>query len=80
MARCRTAGALLAEGALFGLFLASYLLFGWLFGSNTILRWPWLRLRLVMLRLAFTAVSTLAVMVVFDWASNLPEVAPLRVV
>ena len=66
-------GALLAEGGLFGLFLASYLLFGWLFGSYTILRWPWLRLRLVMLRLAFTAVSTLAVMVVFDWASNLPE-------
>lgn len=66
-------GALLAEGSLFGLFLASYLLFGWLFGSYTVLRWPWLRLRLVMLRLAFTAVSTLAVMVVLDWAFNLPE-------
>lgn len=70
-------GALGAESALFGFLLVSYLLFGWLFGSYTVLRWPWLRLRLVILRLAFTAAATLAGMVVLDWVLNLPDTVDL---
>lgn len=49
-----------------------YLLFGWLFGSYTVLRWPWLRLRLVLLRLGITATATLAAVILLDWSLNLP--------
>lgn len=49
-----------------------YLLFGWLFGSYTVLRWPWLRLRLVLLRLGLTALTTLAAVILVDWSLNLP--------
>lgn len=55
----------------FGLGLL-YLLFGWLFGSYTVLRWPWLRLRLVLLRLGLTALATLAAVILVDWSFNLP--------
>ena len=67
----------MAESLLFGLLLTSYLLLGWLFGSYTVLRWPWLRLRLVMLRLGFNAVATTVVMVAFDWLLNLPDTVDL---
>ncbi len=70
-------GALSAESAMFGFLLAIYLLFGWLFGSYTVLRWPWLRLRLVMLRLSFTAAATLAAMVLLDWMLTLPDTVDL---
>lgn len=55
------------------MFLLTYLLLGWLFGSYTVLRWPWLRLRLVLLRLALTAVASLATAIVVDWSFNLPD-------
>ncbi|MEB3263017.1 MAG: sugar transferase [Synechococcus sp.] len=49
-----------------------YLLLGWLFGTYTVLRWPWLRLRLVLLRLGITALATLLVVALVDWCLNLP--------
>ena len=58
-------------------FLASYLLLGWLFGSYTLLRWPWLQLRLVLVRLGFTAVGSLATGIALDWVLNLPETVEL---
>jgi lipopolysaccharide/colanic/teichoic acid biosynthesis glycosyltransferase len=59
----------------FGLFLvsASYLLFSWLFGSYTVLRWPWLRLRLVLIRLALASSATLLVLICAGWLLSLPE-------
>lgn len=57
-------------------FLGVYLFLGWLFGSYTVLRWPWLRLRLVVLRLLAAALGTLFVVASVDWLLNLPpEVA-----
>ncbi|MCT0224968.1 sugar transferase [Synechococcus sp. CS-1328] len=49
-----------------------YLLFGWLLGTYTVLRWPWLRLRLVILRLAITALATMLLVALVDWFLNLP--------
>jgi lipopolysaccharide/colanic/teichoic acid biosynthesis glycosyltransferase len=49
-----------------------YLLLGWLFGTYTVLRWPWLRLRLVLLRLGITAVAILLLVALVDWGFNLP--------
>lgn len=66
------AGALSSDVELLGVLILSYLLFAWLFGSYTVLRWPWLRLRLVLLRLSAAIVATLSVMVVVDWTFNLP--------
>lgn len=51
----------------------AYLLFGWLFGSYTLLRWPWLRLRLVLLRILFPCVATLFSLIILDWALGLPS-------
>ncbi|QPN67326.1 sugar transferase [Synechococcus sp. CBW1006] len=53
-------------------FALLYLLFGWLFGTYTVLRWPWLRLRLVILRLMITALATMLVVALMDWLFNLP--------
>ena len=53
-------GWLLAFGGL-------YCLFGWLLGSYTVLRWPWLRLRLVLQRLGLTALATLTVAILIGW-------------
>ena len=53
-------------------FTAAYLLFGWLFGSYTLLRWPWLRPKLLALRLGLTALATLLVVILVDWFFNLP--------
>jgi exopolysaccharide biosynthesis polyprenyl glycosylphosphotransferase len=44
-----------------------YCLYAWLFGAYTLLRWPWLKLRLVMQRLLFTAIATMLTMVVSGW-------------
>ncbi|NDC15530.1 MAG: hypothetical protein EBZ76_10295 [Synechococcaceae bacterium WB9_2_170] len=41
-----------------------YCLYAWLFGAYTLLRWPWLKLRLVLQRLLLTAIATLLTMVV----------------
>lgn len=68
-----TGSNLLLQLPLTWCFLISYLLLGWLFGSYTVLRWPWLRLRLVALRLGLTAVATLATGILVDWALNLPD-------
>jgi lipopolysaccharide/colanic/teichoic acid biosynthesis glycosyltransferase len=42
--------------------------FAWLLGSYTLLRWPWLRLRLVLQRLSLTALATLVGSIVLGWA------------
>lgn len=45
-----------------------YCLLSWLLGSYTVLRWPWLRLRLVLQRLGLAALVTLTVVIVLTWA------------
>jgi len=50
-----------------GLVGFTYCLLGWLLGSYTVLRWPWLRLRLVLQRLALTALATLTGLILFSW-------------
>ena len=44
-----------------------YCLYSWLLGGYTLLRWPWLRLRLVLQRLVLTALATLFTMVLGGW-------------
>ena len=44
-----------------------YLLLGWLLGSYTVLRWPGLRLTMLLKRLVLTAVATGLTMVVLGW-------------
>ena len=51
-----------------------YCLFGWLLGSYTVLRWPWLRLRLVLQRLALTALASLTTLVLISWAFALDAI------
>jgi len=64
-----------SSGVALPLFAALYLLFGWLFGSYTVLRWPWLQLRLVAARLLITLAATLTVVIGADWLFNLgPDV------
>jgi lipopolysaccharide/colanic/teichoic acid biosynthesis glycosyltransferase len=46
---------------------AAFLLFGWLFGSYTLLRWPWLRLRLVLLRIMLPCLATLGLLIFSSW-------------
>jgi len=48
-----------------------YGLFSWLFGGYTLLRWPWLRLRLVLQRLLLTALATMLTTVVGAWIFGL---------
>jgi lipopolysaccharide/colanic/teichoic acid biosynthesis glycosyltransferase len=50
-----------------------YLLVGWLLGSYTLLRWPGLRLRLVIQRLLFTAGVTGLLVVLLGWSVDAPE-------
>lgn len=45
----------------------TYCLLSWLLGSYTVLRWPWLRLRLVLQRLSLAAVATLATLILLTW-------------
>lgn len=63
---------LLQQGGWVAFFLLTYLLLGWLFGSYTVLRWPWLRLRLVVLRLGLAALGSLVLLVAADWLLNVP--------
>jgi len=48
-----------------------YVLFSWLLGGYTVLRWPWLRLRLVLQRIGLTAFASLIAFVLLGWAFNL---------
>ena len=50
-----------------------YLLVGWLFGNYTVLRWPGLRLRLLLKRLVLTAGGTALLLVLLGWLLNAPE-------
>ena len=52
---------------------ALYLLVGWLVGSYTVLRWPGLRLTLVIQRLVITAGVTGLVSVLVGWFADAPE-------
>ena len=45
----------------------AYCLFSWLLGGYTLLRWPWLKLRLVLQRLLLTGMATLLAIVVGSW-------------
>ncbi|MBM5798884.1 MAG: hypothetical protein FJ060_12130, partial [Cyanobacteria bacterium K_Offshore_0m_m2_072] len=56
-----------------GVIGATYCLLGWLLGSYTVLRWPWLRIRLVLQRLALTAAASLTVLVVIQWILGLDQ-------
>ena len=47
-----------------------YLLFGWLFGSYTVLRWPWFRGRQVLQRILLTGFATLVLMVFWGWIAH----------
>jgi lipopolysaccharide/colanic/teichoic acid biosynthesis glycosyltransferase len=55
---------------LFGLV---YILWSWLFGSYTLLRWPRLLVQQVVVRLAMSAVATLMTTILIAWLLNLPE-------
>ena len=50
-----------------------YNLFGWLFGSYTLLRLPWLQARLLLQRLLFTAIATLVALVLLAWWLNISD-------
>ncbi len=50
-----------------------YLLVGWLLGNYTVLRWPGLRLRLLLQRLALTAAASALGLVMLGWLLNAPE-------
>lgn len=45
-----------------------YCLFSWLLGGYTLLRWPWLQLRLVLQRLLLTSIATMLALVLGSWA------------
>ena len=61
----------LAVGLLYGLF-------SWLLGGYTVLRWPWLRLRLVLQRLLLTALATGVCLILLGWLFNVSaEEVPL---
>ena len=49
-----------------------YVFSGWLIGSYTVLRWPELRLHVVLLRLCVTGVLTMLLMAILAWLINAP--------
>jgi len=49
-----------------------FLLFGWLLGSYTVLRWPYVPLRLLVLRLSYALLATMVAMVLLVWVSHAP--------
>jgi len=51
----------------------AYVLFSWLFGSYTLLRWPRLRCGQVAMRLGMSALATTLMVVLAYWVFNLPE-------
>lgn len=58
----------LLQSALVGLIATVYCLLSWLFGSYTVLRWPWLRLRLIVQRLLITAIATGCFLILVSWS------------
>ena len=48
-----------------------YGVFSWLLGGYTLLRWPWLRLRLVCQRLGLIALATISALILISWAGNI---------
>ena len=67
-------GALLLQNPLGLLWIGVvYLLLGWLLGSYTVLRWPGLRLSLLMQRLALTAAATVLALVLLGWIVDVSE-------
>jgi len=59
-------------------FAATYVLLSWLFGSYTLLRWPRLRFRQMLVRLGVTALGTAMAVVLASWLFNLPLSFTLR--
>jgi lipopolysaccharide/colanic/teichoic acid biosynthesis glycosyltransferase len=51
----------------------AYVLFSWLFGSYTLLRWPRLPIAQVLVRLGAAALATTLTVVLAYWLLNLPE-------
>ena len=51
-----------------GVIASVYCLLSWLFGSYTVLRWPWLRLRLILQRLLITALATVCFLILLSWS------------
>lgn len=79
IASAATAAALLDRGPIIGewsavlVFGLVYLLFGWLFGSYTVLRWPWLQGRQMLQRILTPGLATLLVMVFWGWLAHVPD-------
>lgn len=48
-----------------------YCIWAWLLGSYTVLRWPWLKLRLVLQRLGLTALASWATLIMVSWVLGL---------
>ena len=69
----RPGAALLQNGQGLLLIGLMYLLLGWLLGSYTVLRWPGLRLSLVIQRLTLTGVITALALVLLGWLVDVPE-------
>lgn len=59
-------------------FAATYVLLSWLFGSYTLLRWPRLRFRQMLVRLGVSALGTAMAVVLASWLLNLPLSFTLR--
>ena len=53
-------------------FAATYVLLSWLFGSYTLLRWPRLRFRQMLVRLGVSALGTAMAVVLAGWLLKLP--------
>ena len=67
-----TRGSILTEWPSVLLLGLIYLLFGWLFGSYTVLRWPGFRGYQVLQRILITGFATLLVMVFWGWITHVP--------
>ena len=59
-----------SQGSWFFLSCFLYLVFNWLFGSYTVLRWQSFRLILLIQRLFLAAVTTVIVLAIFRWFLN----------
>lgn len=59
-------------------FAAAYVLLSWLFGSYTLLRWPRLCFRQMLVRLGVSALGTAMAVVLASWLLNLPLTFTLR--
>jgi len=66
-------GPIIGEWSAVLVFGLVYLLFGWLFGSYTVLRWPWLQGRQMLQRILTPGLATLLVMVFWGWLAHVPD-------